>query len=61
MSEPVLACQALRKVYRQGDTEVQVLLGVDLDVQVGERVWTASTAPDGAPELASRFGLQFFE
>lgn len=30
-------------------------------VQVGERLWTASTAPEDAPTLASRYGLQYFE
>ena len=38
MSEPVLACQGLSKIYRQGDSEVPVLLGVDLEVLAGERV-----------------------
>ena len=35
---PVVACRGLRKTYRNGPLDVPVLLGVDLDVAVGERV-----------------------
>ena len=34
----VLVCRGLRKIFHQGDIEVPVLLGVDLDVRPGERV-----------------------
>ena len=34
-SAPVVACRNLRKTYRNGPLEVPVLLGIDLDVEVG--------------------------
>ncbi|MBN8452157.1 lipoprotein-releasing ABC transporter ATP-binding protein LolD [Accumulibacter sp.] len=46
MSEVVLACKGLRKVYRQGNSEVPVLLGVDLEVRVGE--WLAIVGASGS-------------
>ena len=38
MSDAVLSCVKLSKIYRQGATEVPVLLGVDLEVRAGELV-----------------------
>src|SRR5215510_14213805 len=35
---PVITCRDLRKIFRQGDVEVPVLLGVDLEVAAEERV-----------------------
>ena len=34
----VIACRGLHKIFYQGQVEVPVLQGVDLDVAAGERV-----------------------
>jgi len=38
MSDIVLGCSKLAKIYRQGMVDVQVLLGVDLEVRAAELV-----------------------
>ena len=38
MSEPVLSTRGLRRSFTQGDVTIEVLRGVDLDVQPGEIV-----------------------
>ena len=56
MSRPIISCRNLRKSYYQGEMEVPVLMGIDLEVAAGETLAIVGASGSGTSTLLHLLG-----
>ncbi len=56
MSKPIISCRNLRKSYYQGELEVPVLMGINLEVTAGETLAIVGASGSGKSSLLHLLG-----
>ena len=59
MSEPVLACRGLIRDFTEGGLSVQVLKGLDLVIEAGERVAIVGRSGSGKTTLIEKLIVHY--
>lgn len=56
MTQAVLRCEALHKTYTEGPQEIEVLAGIHLDIQAGDRLAIIGSSGSGKTTLLNLLG-----